>query len=271
MRTEKEHSALLYDLMAEYAREDIILAFSGGVDSGLLLYMACEATKKTGHKVYAVTVKTTLHPCGEVEQAAAMAKTAGAEHIVVEVDELENAGVMDNPKDRCYRCKKYIFTRLRELAAQKNITNVLDGTNEDDLHVYRPGIRALKELGIKSPLASCQMTKQEVRALAASYGLFVAAKPSAPCLATRFPYGTALSYEKMQQVDQAEGYIRSLGYYNVRVRVHGDIARIEVDDKDLEKIIVQRKEILARMRELGYLYVALDLAGFRSGSMDLQI
>lgn len=145
---------------------------------------------------------------------------------------------------------------------------IMDGTNEDDLHVYRPGLRALKELGIISPLAEEKVTKAEVRELAEEYGLSVASKPAMPCLATRFPYGTDLTYEKLEKVEKGEAFIRKLGLYNLRLRVHGGIARVEVDEQEIAKILQHREEIVRYLRQLGYSYITLDLEGFRSGSMD---
>ena len=189
----------------------------------------------------------------------------------IRVDEFEQAGITDNPVDRCYRCKSYMFRNLQNRAKELGIEIIMDGTNEDDLHVYRPGVKALKELGIKSPLAECGVTKAQVRALLKEYGISAAEKPSMPCLATRFPYGTHLTKEALHRVDEAEGYLRELGFYNVRVRVHGSIARIEVDTKDEQKIMESRTQITEKLKALGYGYVTLDLEGFRSGSMDQDL
>lgn len=257
--------------MSEYARRDVIVAFSGGVDSSLLLRMACEAAEKTGKKVYGVTVQTKLHPAGEMEEAKRTAEEIGAMHLVVTVDELEEAGIRDNPADRCYLCKRHLFRKMLEKAESMGIQTVLEGTNEDDLHVYRPGIRALKELGIISPLAEVHMSKDEVRKLAGEYGLSAASKPATPCLATRFPYGTVLTYEKMRQVEIGENYLKDLLGGNIRLRVHGDIARIEADREVFPVLMQHSKEITEYLKNLGYCYVTLDLEGFRSGSMDVGI
>ena len=190
---------------------------------------------------------------------------------MIEVDELLEAGIITNPPDRCYRCKRYLYGRLVELAAERGIKRIIEGTNADDLKMYRPGIHAVRELGIISPLAGADMRKEEVRRLAAEYGILSAEKPAAPCLATRFPYGTRLRHEDMRRVELAEEYLRGLGWYNVRVRVHGETARIEVDESDIEKALSCRKEIVKYLKELGYGYIALDLEGFRSGSMDIHI
>lgn len=270
-RIYEEHKKKLLEKIEDYAKEDVILAFSGGVDSGLILAIATKAAERTGHTVYAVTIKTTLHPMGEAKEAERMAKEMGAVHKLLEVDEFQCAGIGDNPKDRCYRCKKYIFTELKHMAENMGIATILDGTNEDDLHVYRPGIRALKELSVKSPLAETGMTKEEIREFAKELFLPIAQKPSAPCLATRFPYGTRLSGKEMDKVEKGEQFLRSLGFYNVRIRVYGDMVRIEVDEKDLGKIMEHRDKILSCLMDLGYLHITLDLAGFHSGSMDLQI
>lgn len=261
----------LEKLLEEYTKEDTMLAFSGGADSSLLLFLLCEKAKKRHTKVYAVTVHTTLHPVYEITLAGKLAEQAGAVHSVIEVNELKEAGIDANPTDRCYRCKKYLYQRLCEMAEEKGISYILEGTNEDDLHVYRPGIRAVRELGIKSPLAEVHMTKEEVRALAEERGISAASRPATPCLATRFPYGTRLSGEAMRRVEEAEKYIRSFGFYNVRLRVHGEIARLEIDISDMEKFLAYRKEIAEYLKNLGYVYVTLDMEGFRSGSMDVHV
>ena len=261
----------LKEMVDDYARNNVALAFSGGVDSSLLLKMCCDAAALRGNKVYGITAQTWLHPSGDPEIAGRVCREMGAESIILEVDELEGAGIMDNPVDRCYLCKKHLFSRILEVAEDLNIPHVLEGTNEDDLHVYRPGIRALGELGIISPLARCGITKKEVRILASEYGISVADRPSTPCMATRFPYGTRLDREMLRGVEAGEKWLTGKGFYNVRLRVHGDILRIEVDDKDLEKALKMRKEIIARMQELGYGYITLDLMGFQSGSMDRKV
>lgn len=271
MEEYQRKKAALHQMLEEYVQEDVMLAFSGGADSGLLLYMLCEKAKIYGTRVHAVTVHTTLHPAHEIEEAAREAQKAGSYHSVMEADELKEAGIAANPADRCYRCKRYLYGKMVELAAERGIRYIMEGTNEDDLHVYRPGILAVRELGIISPLAAVHMHKDEVRNLASEYGITLAKKPASPCLATRFPYGTRLRYEDMRRVERAEEFLRGEGFYNVRVRVHGDIARIEVDEKDMGKILSLRQGLLAYFRDLGYAYITLDLEGFRSGSMDINV
>ena len=216
-------------------------------------------------------MQTKLHPVGEIEAAKETAEEIGAIHLILAVDELIEAGIADNPPDRCYRCKKHLFQRMLRRAEELGIHTILEGTNADDLHVYRPGIKALRELQITSPLAETHMTKEEVRNLAAEYGLSTASKPAVPCLATRFPYGTSLTYEKMRQVEKGENYFKSLGFGNIRLRVHDTVVRIEVDAGEFDRLMQHKDEITAYLKELGYGYITLDLEGFRSGSMDIGI
>lgn len=267
----EEHHEKLKEILREYAKNDVMVAFSGGVDSSLILKLTCEAARETGKKVYAVMLHTMLHPSGEVIEARKTAEEMGAIFLVLQVDELENAGIEENPVNRCYLCKKYLFQKLQEKAQELQVTEVLEGTNEDDMHVYRPGIAAVRELGIRSPLLEAGLTKREVRALAGKYQMEVSTKPSTPCLATRFPYGTALTYEAMRRVEHGEEFLKTLGFYNVRLRVHGDIARIETDKEAFGRLLEQREEIIAVLKKLGYQYITIDLEGFRSGSMDDQI
>ncbi len=254
--------------MEEYAAQDLAVAFSGGVDSSLLLYLACREAAKTGKTVYAVTFHTSLHAACDLEIAKRVAREMGAVHVVIEVDELEEAGIENNPQDRCYRCKRLLFTKLTEFAEEKGINLILDGTNEDDLHVYRPGIRALKELGILSPLANLHITKAEVKALAGGWGISVASRPSTPCMATRLPYGAKLERQVLERIEEGEEWLKEKIGGNIRLRVHGDTARIELDGGALKKAIEIREEITAFLKKLGFRYITLDLEGFRSGSMD---
>ena len=258
----------LEERLKEYVKQDVAIAFSGGVDSSLLLAAACREAKKTGKQVYAVTFDTRLHAACDLEIAKRVAEEAGAVHVILSVDELGQAGIEDNPKDRCYRCKHLLFTRLKEFAAEHGISCILDGTNEDDLHVYRPGLQALKELGILSPLAQLHITKAQVKALAREYGLSVAERPSSPCMATRLPYGAKLDYQVLGQIAEGEAWLRQRIGGNIRLRLHGEVARIEVDPGQMEKILADRREVAARLSGLGFRYITLDLEGFCSGSMD---
>lgn len=266
-----EKCTVLQQLMQTYAKDNVMVAFSGGVDSSLLLKMAVMYAGGQEIKVYAVTADTELHALQDIQIAKQIAKELGAVHIVLKLRELEQAGIHNNPIDRCYRCKKYLFGRIKEKAEELEAFTVLEGTNADDMLAYRPGIKAVEELGIKSPLREAGFTKEEVRRLAKEYGISTADRPSAPCLATRFPYGEALEKEKLARVEQGEQFLRSMGFYNVRLRAHGDIARIEVDEKDMDKLLENRKGIINYLKALGWQYITMDLEGFRSGSMDIHM
>ena len=269
----QEKEKQLAAVMDEYGKEPVCLAFSGGVDSSLLLKLACAAARRHGTKVWAVTFDTMLHPVCDLENARKVAKEMDADHVVLSVDELEQEELRNNPVNRCYLCKKHLFETLKGFAASQGVFCVMDGTNEDDLHVYRPGIQALRELGIISPLALLHITKEEVKAIAASYGISAASRPSTPCMATRLPYNTPIDYELLKRMEEGEAYLRSLAgtRANVRLRLHGTIARIEVD-KELFSLFLSRSgEITAAMKALGFTYITLDLEGFRSGSMDIGL
>ena len=257
--------------MSRFSQQDICLAFSGGVDSSLLLKAALDAVKGSGHSVYAVTFNTRLHPPCDLEAARQTAGELGGIHVVLEIDELEQKEIAENPVDRCYLCKRQLFTKLTEYASARGIRYILDGTNWDDLHVYRPGIKALRELGIISPLAELQFTKDQVRALAAEYNISAASRPSTPCMATRLPYGAKLDYGLLERIETGEMWLRDQIGGNVRLRIHGEVARIEVDAASMENLIRLRTQAAGRLKSLGFHYVTLDLEGFRSGSMDQYI
>lgn len=261
----------LENQMAEYAARDICLAFSGGVDSSLLLKAAVQAAEHMGRQVWAVTFDSRLHPSCDLEIAGRVAAELGGIHRVITVDELEQEEIRNNPVDRCYLCKRHLFSTLKAFAEERGIDRILDGTNEDDMHVYRPGIRALRELGITSPLADLHITKARVKELAAWYGISVASRPSTPCMATRIPYNTPIDYDMLRRIGEGEAYLRTLVGGNVRLRLHGDIARIEVDFAAMEQMLGVKEQAAARLKELGFCYITLDLEGFRSGSMDIGI
>lgn len=194
--------AMLQARMKELAAEDTCLAFSGGVDSSLLLKLAADAAVVTGKNVYAVTFDSRLHPSCDLEIARRVAGELGGIHEVARVDELEQEAIRMNPVNRCYLCKRHLFMKLKELAQKKGIRFILDGTNEDDMHVYRPGIQALKELGIISPLAELHIEKAAVKKMAAELGISVASRPSTPCMATRLPYNTKIDYETLARIEK---------------------------------------------------------------------
>lgn len=259
----------LEERLSEICREDVCLAFSGGVDSSLLLKILSDMSAKTGKRVYAVTFDTRLHPPCDLEIAGRVAKELGGIHKVITVDELEQEKIRHNPVNRCYLCKRHLFQELKRFAAKEGIFCILDGTNEDDLHVYRPGIQALRELGIISPLAELHITKDQVKALASEYGISVAGRPSTPCMATRLPYDTEIDYEVLDRIAAGEEFLKTLIPGNVRLRLHGIVARIEVDQAQFGTVLEDYKTITEKLKKMGFLYVTLDLEGFRSGSMDL--
>ncbi len=267
----KEKCRKLHGIMDGYAGKDLAVAFSGGADSSLLLTLAVLHGKRQNSQVYALTASTELHPLGDISLAKKVAVEAGAIHQVLSVSELEEAGIADNPVDRCYRCKYFLFQRILEEASRLGAETVLEGTNADDLLAYRPGIKAIRQLGVKSPLLQAGFTKEEVRRLAGEYGISVADRPSAPCLATRFPYGASLTREGLCRVEKGEERLKTLGLYNVRLRIHGEIARIEVDPAYMGTLLENREEMIKELKALGYTYITMDLEGFRSGSMDVGI
>ena len=262
---------MLQARMRELVSEDICLAFSGGVDSSLLLKAAAHAAAETGKKGYAVTFDSRLHPSCDLRIARQVAGELGGIHQVMEVDELEQEEIRMNPVNRCYLCKRHLFMTLKKLAGEKGVRRILDGTNEDDMHVYRPGIRALKELGIISPLAELHITKEAVKGMASEYGISVASRPSTPCMATRLPYNTRIDYDVLDRIAQGEAYLRDVLPGNVRLRLHGGIARLEVDNEAFARLLDRRADVVRQLKGLGFTYVALDLEGFRSGSMDVGI
>lgn len=267
----EEKCEKLFRILDKLTKENTAVAFSGGVDSSLLLKLLCIKAKSRGTLVYAIAAHTELHPSGDLEIAKRVAEESGAAFTVLKLQELKEADIANNPVDRCYRCKKLLFKEIKRKAEELGAKILIEGTNLDDTKVYRPGLKAIEELGIKSPLKDAGFTKKEIRKLAATYDISVADRPSTPCLATRFPYGAVLSLEKMKKVEQGEAFLRELGLYNVRLRVHGETARIEVDEKDMPKFLESRKEVVEFLKGLGYWYITLDMEGFRSGSMDIGI
>ena len=266
MENKKEKKLL--EQMKDLTRQDCCVAFSGGADSSLLLRLGMDAAEKTGTRVAAVTFDTVLHPAADMDFAAKTARSMGAEYHVIKVNELEEPQILENPKNRCYLCKRMLFGKLLDFASRENIPILMEGTNRDDENQYRPGIKAVEELGIRSPLREAGLSKEEVRAMAARRGVLSASRPSAPCLATRLPYGTRIEKALLDRIDQGEQFLRSLGFTDVRLRLHGDVARLEVDKKEFPDMLRLAQEVCNRLKELGFSYVTLDLEGFRSGSMD---
>lgn len=244
----------------------LAVAFSGGVDSSFLLSAAVDTLGAS--RVLAVTVVSPLHPSWEQEEAQQFARDLGVAHGLVEGDELKNEAFVLNPSDRCYICKFDRFSGLITLAAARGFEHVADGGNVDDLADYRPGLRAAEELGVRSPLREAGLTKADIRALSHTAGLPTWNRPSRACLASRFPYGEPITREALKRVDRAERLLFDLGVSQARVRHHGQLARIEIPVEEIQSIWPHRSEIALRFKELGFVYVTLDLAGFRSGSMN---
>lgn len=247
--------------------ESVVVAFSGGVDSTFLLRMCCDVP---GRRVVAVTVDSPIHPAHELGDAVKMAELLHVKHLVIQSQELQNPRFKANSPDRCYHCKKGLFRTLKEIAAAQGVSNVVEGSNVDDLGDYRPGIRAADELGIRHPLREAGLTKSEIRSLSKEMGLPTWNKPSLACLASRIPYGTPITLEALASIDAAETFIRSLGIAQVRVRHYGHTARIEVEPGDIESLAGEatRQRIVGHLKGLGYIYVALDLVGYRTGSLN---
>ena len=246
----------------------VLIAFSGGVDSTFLLFSAVSALGP--HSVRAVTVETPLLAEDEVVEAARVAAGLGLPLLKVRMDPLVLEDVSGNSPQRCYACKRLVFEKLAHLAQMEDIPCLVDGTNAEDLRTHRPGLRALRELRVRSPLAEAGLEKAAIRRLSREAGLPTWDRPSAPCLATRFPYGTALTEEGLRRVEAGEKVLREEGFPVMRLRSHGDVARIEVPVERLGDIMqnARRCRIMSELTRLGFAHVSLDLAGYRSGSMD---
>lgn len=250
--------------------QNVAVAYSGGVDSTLLAKVAHDTL---GNNACAVTAKAAMVPGLEVERARTWCHDEGMAHHLVDVDMLSVPGFADNPPDRCYLCKRVLFDALGRLAADHGNAVLVEGSNVDDLGDYRPGLRALRELGVRSPLQEAGLFKSEVRALARELGIPVWNKPAAACLASRIAYGEHITPPKLMRVERAESLLHELGFGQLRVRVHGpngDLARIELEGYEMHRMLDEqtRQNVVAALKELGFLYVSLDLAGFRSGSMN---
>jgi uncharacterized protein len=245
----------------------LLVAYSGGVDSSLLLKMAHDVL---GCKVLAVIAASETYPEAECRDAEKLAKSLGVKYRIVKTSEFEDDRFISNPPERCYYCKKELFTKLVNIAKEEGIAHVADGSNVDDLSDFRPGTNASKELGILSPLREAGFTKADIREASKELGLPTHNKPSLACLASRIPYGTKITKEILHKIDEGEKYIRSLGVGQVRVRHHGNLARIEVDKEHLPLLIEEgaADEIEKKFKSLGYAYVTIDLQGYRVGSLN---
>ena len=246
-----------------------LVAFSGGVDSSLALAVAARALPKG--RVLAVTSNNETYLPSELDLARDFAESLGVEHLVVNTRELDDPNYASNPTNRCYFCKSTLYSDLARLAEERGYACVVDGANKDDEGDYRPGRKAAKELGVVSVLSEAKVTKAEVRALAKHLGLPSWDKPALACLSSRFPYGQEITPQKLAQVARAEEFLREQGFRQVRLRHHGEIARLEVGPEELERAFTMREEICAELLDAGFLYVTLDLAGYRPGSLNATL
>lgn len=245
----------------------VIIAFSGGVDSTFLLKIAKDVL---GENAIALTARSSAFPEREFKEASSFCKDQGIRHVMIVSEELDDPEFGKNPLNRCYLCKKQLFGKILEVAGQLGIGHVIEGSNVDDLDDYRPGRQALSELGIQSPLLKAGLRKEEIRMLSKELGLPTWDKPSFACLSSRFPYGEEITKEKLKMVELAEQYLLDLGFKQVRVRHHGEIARIEVSPEDRLKILEQqeKEDIYQVFAKIGFSYTTLDLKGYRCGSMN---
>ena len=245
----------------------VLVAFSAGVDSTFLAKVAHEVL---GAGALAVTGRSVTLASSELKESGILAAQIGIRHIIVDTDEIADESFGNNPPNRCYFCKNELYTVLSRVAAQEEMAHIVDGSNADDVGDHRPGMQAARELGVRSPLMEVGMTKEDIRTLSQSFDLPTWDKPAQACLSSRFPYGDRITPEKIAQVEKAESGLRALGFRQLRVRHHGDVARIEVPKADIARLVDEEtsRQVIARMKEAGFNYVTIDLEGFRSGSMN---
>lgn len=273
----RKEGASLYEMEKLIRLKEILkdmgsaaIGFSGGVDSTFLLGAAREVL---GDRVLAITVSSSVCPGRELEEAVNFIKDINAKHVIVEFDVFKVQGFAENHKDRCYICKKEIFSKIIEIAGGEGFEYIVDGTNADDMGDYRPGMKAISELGVRSPLLEAGLTKKDIRILSREMNLPTWDKPSFACLASRIPYGQEITEEKLRMVELSEEFLMDNGFRQVRVRHHGEMARIEVSPDDRNRFFNTElmDNVAARLKEIGFNYVTLDLKGYRTGSMNEMI
>ena len=268
---EKPNDLLLkkYEELKDYLKslESVAVSFSSGVDSTFLLYASKEAL---GDRVLAVTATSSSFPVRELEEAKEFCKDQNIRQVIVVSEELKIEGFSHNPKNRCYLCKRELFEKIRDIADKEGFKEVAEGSNLDDNGDYRPGLIAVAELNVKSPLREIGFSKEEIRILSKYLSLPTWNKQSFACLSSRFPYGEEITEKKLMMVDKAEQYLLDLGFHQLRVRIHGNIARIELLPEEFSKFMEEkiREDVYSKLKEIGFTYVTLDVKGYRTGSMN---